>query len=230
MCCSLYAPENANVDIINANKKGIVVKGVRDYGDEGVREYVVSELVRILHGRGDVMWKEEPMELTGINIGVVGMGTVGSLVTQTLDFLGANMHYYSRTRKPQIEEEYNCTYLPLEELLPKIDIVITCLNKNIILFTSKEFEQLGSGKIFMNVSISPSHEIPALKGWLRQPGNYAFGDTVLALGQEIAMLENAYAGNRSAGMTLLAKKRLARKVIDNIEQYFLETKTSESRK
>ena len=38
MCCSLYSKESANVDILTANKLGITVTGVRDYGDEGVAE------------------------------------------------------------------------------------------------------------------------------------------------------------------------------------------------
>ena len=42
MCCSLYSPESANVDIRAAGKLGIEVTGIRDYGDEGVAEYVVS--------------------------------------------------------------------------------------------------------------------------------------------------------------------------------------------
>ena len=53
MCCSLYSPESANVDILYANSRGITVNGVRDYGDEGVVEYVISELVRCLHGFGN---------------------------------------------------------------------------------------------------------------------------------------------------------------------------------
>ena len=52
MCCSLYSPESANVDIRYAESRGITVTGIRDYGDEGVVEYVVSELVRCLHGFG----------------------------------------------------------------------------------------------------------------------------------------------------------------------------------
>jgi len=31
MCCSLYDEKAANVDILQARKQGIVVKGVRDY-------------------------------------------------------------------------------------------------------------------------------------------------------------------------------------------------------
>ena len=48
MCCSLYSPESANVDINKANELGIVVKGVKDYGDEGVAEYIIHELVEFL--------------------------------------------------------------------------------------------------------------------------------------------------------------------------------------
>ena len=54
MCCTLYNPESSNVDVIEARKRGITVLGVKDYGDEGVVEYVVSELVRLLHGFGNV--------------------------------------------------------------------------------------------------------------------------------------------------------------------------------
>ena len=50
MCCSLYSPESANVDIRYAASRGITVTGIRDYGDEGVVEYVVSELVTLMHG------------------------------------------------------------------------------------------------------------------------------------------------------------------------------------
>ena len=56
MCCSLYSPESANVDIRYAEERGITVKGIRDYGDEGVVEYVVSELVRCLRGFGQPAW------------------------------------------------------------------------------------------------------------------------------------------------------------------------------
>lgn len=119
ICASLYAPENANVDIRHAEKKGIVVTGVRDYGDEGVKEYAISELVRLLQGRGSAMWKDEPMELTDVKVGIVGMGTVGSLLARTMNFFGMDVNYYSRTRKPEMEEEVGMAYLPLDKLLDR---------------------------------------------------------------------------------------------------------------
>lgn len=219
MCCSLYSPESANVDILTANKMGISVTGVRDYGDEGVAEYAVSELVRLLHGRGEAMWREEPTELTGIDVGIVGMGTVGSIVAAALAYFGANIRYYSRTRKPALEQEKGYAYLPLEELLPASDILITCLNKNVFLIGERELALFGDGKIFMNVSIGPAHDGPALAAWLQRPGNYALADTPAAMGEEAAAQPRAIYGARPSGLTSLAKQRLAQKVIANIEGY-----------
>ena len=72
MCCSLYSPESANVDIIYANEHGIKVTGIRDYGDEGVVEYVISELVRCFHGFGQPAWEGEVREITGLKAGIIG--------------------------------------------------------------------------------------------------------------------------------------------------------------
>ena len=64
MCCSLYSEESANVDIAYARAHGIDVRGIRDYGDRGVVEFVLCELVRFLHGYDRPMWKDQPQEIT----------------------------------------------------------------------------------------------------------------------------------------------------------------------
>ena len=50
MCCSLYDESAANVDIIEARKLGIEVKGVRDYGDNGTVEFIFAQLIFLLNG------------------------------------------------------------------------------------------------------------------------------------------------------------------------------------
>ena len=223
MCCSLYAPENANVDILTAKELGIVVKGIRDYGDEGVPEYVISELVRFLHGFGDSpMWRDQPLELTGIPVGIVGLGTTGIMIARALRFFGADVHYYSRSRKPE-QEAGGLSYLPLDELLQKVDILCCCLNKNVILLGEREFELFGSGKILMNTSIGPSHEIAALEKWLRNPENHVFCDMDRGIDPTGALLSlpNVHCTNKSAGMTSLASYRLGEKALENIEAFLI---------
>ena len=102
MCCSLYSPESANVDILYANSQGIVVTGIRDYGDEGVVEYVISELVRCLHGfetnpDGTKVepWNEIPEEITGFKCGIVGLGKLGGMIADALSFFGAEIAYFA---------------------------------------------------------------------------------------------------------------------------------------
>lgn len=77
MCCSLYDERSANVDIPAARARGIEVRGVRDYGDEGVAEFTLSELIRLLKGLGPHQWQSEPIELQQRKLGIIGMGATG---------------------------------------------------------------------------------------------------------------------------------------------------------
>lgn len=224
MCCSLYSEASANVDIRTARARNITVYGVRDYGDQGVIEYVASELIRYLQGFGGKQWQELPVELTGLKVGIVGLGTSGQLVATCLQTLGADLYYFSRTRKPT-QEAKNLKYLPLKELLNAVDVVCTCLNKNVILFHEEQFEWLGNHKIMFNTSIGPSHDIRALAKWLEHGDNEFFCDTAGALGDDTGkLLANPHVNciNRSSGRTRQAFDRLSEKVLKNIETFLNE--------
>ena len=224
MCCSLYSEESANVDIACARERGIVVKGIRDYGDRGVVEFAVSELVRFLHGFDRPMLYEMPVEITDLPVGIVGLGTSGGMIAQAMQFMGAKVSYFSRTRKPDWEKN-GFFYLPLKELLAGSQVVFTCLNKNVILLGKEEFEALGQGKILFNTSIGPSHEIDALSEWLAGEKNYFVCDTEGALGDPSGQLlahPQVFCAGVSVGRTRQAFVLLSRKVLDNIRAYLGE--------
>ena len=164
MCCSLYSEESANVDIAYARQHGITVYGIRDYGDRGVVEFVLCELVRLLHGYDRPMWKEQPVEITDLKTGIIGMGVSGGMLANALQFMGAEVSYYSRSRKP-VYEEKGMKYMELLELLKHCDVILTCLNKNVILLHEEEFHLMGTGKILFNTSIGPSFDEEALVKW-----------------------------------------------------------------
>ena len=224
MCCSLYSAESANVDIRTANSRNITVYGVRDYGDQGVVEYIASELIRYLHGFGGKQWQELPVELTGLKVDIVGLGTSGQMIAAALQALGADLYYFSRTRKPE-QEAKNIKYLPLKELLNTVDVVCTCLNKNVILFQDEQFEWLGNHKIMFNTSIGPSHDISALAKWLEHGDNEFFCDTAAALGDDTGKLlasPHVNCVNKSSGRTKQAFDLLSEKVLKNIETFLNE--------
>lgn len=225
MCCSLYSPESANVDIISANQKGIVVSGIRDYGDPGVVEYALSEVVRYLHGFGGKQWKELPWELTDLKVGILGLGTTGQLIADGFRAMGSDLYYYSRTRK-EAEESKGIQYLEFHPLLEKVDLLFCCLNKNVVLLHEEEFQIFGNHKILFNTSIGPSHDISALSVWLDQGNNEFFCDSAGAIGDpsgELLSHPHVNCMNVSAGRTKQAFDRLSDKVLENIEA-FLEQK------
>lgn len=223
MCCSLYSEQSANVDIACAREHGIRVLGIRDYGDEGVVEFVVSGLAHLLHGFGGRRWDDAPREMTGLRAGIVGFGTSGSMIGRGLRYFGAQVCYYSRTRKPEAEAE-GFNYLPLQELLRESEVVCTCLNKNTVLLHQAEFESLGNRKILINTGLSPAWDSEEFRRWIEND-NFFFCDTEAALGaSDLLGHPNVSCARQSSGMTKQAYARLSKKVLGNIETFFSEAK------
>ena len=220
MCCSLYSEESANVDIAYARSRGIDVRGIRDYGDRGVVEYVLWQLIAILHGLGgQPRWESLPRELTRLRAGVVGLGTSGRMIAEALHGMGADVRYFSRTRKPDAEAA-GLRFQPLDALLAECEAVFTCLNKNVILLHEEQFARLGTHKILFNTSIGPAADLPALARWLDDPRNLFCCDTAGALGDP-ALLErsNVLCVNTSAGRTKEAFGLLSEKVLANLKAH-----------
>lgn len=220
MCCSLYSKESANVDIDYAEKHGITVYGIRDYGDKGVTEFVVYSLVRVLHGYDWPMWRSRPKEITGLKIGFVGFGTSGQMTARLLRNMGAEISYFARSVKNECEEE-GMHYKPLHALLEQSEVVITCLNKGVILLNEEEFRHLGNGKIMINTSIGPASDMAALKNWILDDSNTFISDTSGGVGdiyEDVKDRINVLCPDVSAGMTEEAYDLMSRKVLDNIEK------------
>jgi len=225
MCCSLYSPESANVDIRYANAHDITVTGVRDYGDEGVVEYVISELVRCLHGFGHrpdgsprAPWSTIPREITGLKVGIVGLGKSGGMIADALRFFGAEISYFARSEKEDAKAK-GYHFIPLNELLTNNEVIITCLNKNTILLHEAEFEHLGNHKILFNTGLSPAWDAAPFEKWLAGD-NVVYTDTLGALGDK-SLLKNPKVNclEVSSGRTQQAFKRLSEKVLNNLNDF-----------
>lgn len=218
MCCSLYSPESANVDIRYAAGRGITVTGIRDYGDEGVVEYVVSELVRCLHGYGQEPWLGAPSEITGLKAGFVGLGASGGMIARALAGFGADVAYFARSAKPWAEAE-GYRFMPLADLLGRSDVVLCCLNRGTVLLHEAEFDCLGSHKLLFNTGLSPAWDTEPFARWL-DGDNLCFCDTAGAAGGEpFTGHPHMRCMGASSGLTRQAFACLGTKVMANIEAY-----------
>lgn len=218
MCCSLYSPESANVDINYAQTRGITVTGIRDYGDEGVVEYAISELVRCLHGFGQSPWDNMPREITGLKAGIIGLGKSGGMIADALKFFGADISYFARSEKSEAKEK-GYRFLPLKNLLAENEVVFCCLNKNTVLLHEEEFKHLGNKKILFNTGLSPAWDEQPFLRWL-DGNNLCFCDTAGALGgNHLLSHPHVRCMQVSTGRTRQAFDRLSEKVLANLSEY-----------
>lgn len=220
MACSLYDDESANVAVKFARERGISVKGIFDYGDPGVVEFIVSELIRLLHGFGEQQWREMPVELTGRKIGIIGLGTTGQMLAECLLPFGADLYYFSRSRKKEWEDR-GVKYLPLNELLEKTEIISLHLPKNTRLLQKREFEIFGKGKILISTSLGLPLEETAFQKWLKNEGNFGIfdGDAREALSEITLEEKKLISSEKSAGWSEETRDRLSEKVLKNLKDF-----------
>lgn len=220
MCCSLYDEKSANVDIGTARKNDITVLGVRDYGDEGLIEFIISELIRLLHGLGKHHWKKEILELTNQKLGIIGIGVTGKMLAERAKEFGMDVYYYNRSRKLDYEKT-GIKYLKLDDLLREVDILSTHLPRNTVILNKRELELFGNNKILINTSLDPTFNVDSFSEWIVKEGNYAIFDRA-AMGrfyEQFKKYENVIYSEKVAGWTQQAKERLSFKVLKNIDNY-----------
>ena len=220
MACSLYDDESANVAVKFARDRGISVKGIRDYGDPGVAEFIISELIQLLNGYKDQQWKEIPQELTGLKIGIIGLGVTGQLLAECLSPFAADLYYFSRSRKPEWEEK-NVKYLELNDLMSHCEVISCHLPKNAQPIGKDQFENFGNGKILVNTSLGLPFQEKDFQEWINNESNFAIfdGDGKKELSSETLDHENIIALDTSAGWSSKTLERLSEKVVKNIKEY-----------
>ncbi len=220
LCCSFYGKQFAKVDIDTAEKKGITYSYLEEYGDNGTVEYVIAETINLIHGFYGKKLKEEAYDLTGIKVGILGLGNLGTKIARTFKIFDTDVYYYSRTRKENIEKELNIKYLELDELLNTVDVISINVNRDVCLIGENNLEKYGNGKAIINTSIGKCYELDSLKKWLENKNNYYICDepTINDDIKEILNYDNViYTNAHSGGGTKQCLERATQQIINNVK-------------
>ena len=214
---TLFPGAHSNIDLEAAAARGIRVAGVRDYGDVGVAEWVASQAIRFLK-RGALN-----RELAGTLCGIIGAGAAGGLTARLLKGMGAEVRYFSRSRKAALEEA-GVEYRSLTDLLCESLVVSLHLPRRTMLLGAEEFAVLGAGKLLVNTSVGLPAECDALRRWLREESN-RFAADADGIGE---MLADAEAHPRirylprSSGFTEEAAERMFAQVEGQLAAFLSE--------
>lgn len=168
------------IDKEYAKTKGITVTNIPGYSTEAVAELVFGVLLENLRdlSRAKVESKQQRTsesgfsgrEIRGGNFGVIGLGSIGSRVAELAKSFGANVSYWSKTRKPQAESN-GINYYELEELLKTSDIISVnlALNKeteNIL--DQDKIALIKNGAIVINTAPLELFDLNALEDKLKK--------------------------------------------------------------
>ena len=71
------------------------------------------------------------LELGELSVGLVGFGDIAQATARRLHSFGCPLYYFAPHRRPEeLERELSVTYLPLEELTARCDIVMLACSVN----------------------------------------------------------------------------------------------------
>ena len=177
----------------------------------------------LIHGYAEKQWKDIPQELTDLKIGIIGLGVTGQLLADCLLPFGADLYYYSKSRKPNYEKK-GVKYLKLNELLETVAVISIHLPKNLEILQQEHFEKFGAGKILINTSLGVPFDLDAFRNWIKSTSNFAIfdGDAKKDVPQEMQERKNVVIGKKSAGWTEKTQQRLSKKVLNNFKEYLQE--------
>ena len=218
-----------NVDVPEATKKGIMVTHAPISVAETVADATFALLLAVARripeadqyvreGKWNVGW--QPLMIAGRNVhgktlGIYGLGQIGTAVAIRGKGFGMNVIYYSRTRKPILEQEHGFEYRSFDELLKQSDFLVV-----LVPTWPEEFEE--------RFGITPENVDQLLPKYLSEHKEVRWTDTRKSIGErELALMKKtSYIINTGRGQVVdeaaliraLQEKRLAGAGLDVYEK------------
>lgn len=235
---SNFAVGTNNIDIAEANRRGIAVGNTPDVLTDATADIAVSLLLavsrRMKQGAQAVengAWKTwEPrgwigLDLAGKTLGIVGMGRIGEAVARRL-WGGWQMKvlYTSRRAKPELDSRWGARHVDLAELLANSDFVslhvpLTPATNHLI--DSHALSLMKPTSVLINTARGEVVDQVALEKTLREGRIFAAGLDVctpepLPLDSPLLQLENCLILPHIGSATVDTRNAMAERAANNL--------------
>jgi len=223
-----------NVDIADANSRGIVVTNTPDVLTDCNADLVMmlilgaarraSEYMTIMRdgwGRGFGMTEMLGLRVTGKTLGIVGMGRIGRGVAQRARGFGMRVLYHNRRELPAADAAGAEYFARFEDMLPHCDILSLNLpgGTSSTLITRESLALLPKGAIFINASRGTHVDEDALIEALQNGQLFAAGLDVFrnepTPDPRIAALPNVFLTPHMGSATIETRSDMAKLALDN---------------
>ena len=227
-----------NVDVEAARRRGIAVCNVPAYSTESVAQVVFAHLLNIVNGIADYAasvnngeWSENRdfsyrlrpfAELSGLTMGIIGMGNIGRRVAEIARAFGMKVITNSRRELPE-----GVRRVELEDLFRESDVIslnsaLTPATKNII--NREALAMMKPTAILINTSRGPLVDEDALAEAMREGKIAAAGIDVLCeepprSGSPLIGCERCFISPHIAWQSSQARERLINISCDNLKAF-----------
>lgn len=246
-----------NVDLKAAKDLGITVVRVPAYSPYAVAEHTVALLLTLNRKTHKAYFRTRDnnfninglmgFDLHGKSVGIIGVGKIGQVLIKILNGFGMKVLAYDKFPNLEMQEKLNFTFVPLEELFKKSDIIsLNCpltpetthlINDNTISLMKNDVVIINTGR---GKLIDTKALIEGLKSKkigaagldvYEEESEYFFEDCsanvltddVLA---RLLSFNNVLITSHQAFFTKEAVTNIAETTLSNISDYFFENKKS----
>ncbi|KZL51069.1 hypothetical protein A2T98_04145 [Nodularia spumigena CENA596] len=215
----VYGSSLNNIDLDMATQLGICVSKVVGYCDRETAEFVILVVGALVRGLLRNHWPEFPYSLHGKTLGIVGMGNVGMSLSRLAISMGMQVLYYSKNRKPTLEN-HQLKYADLPQLLSQSDIISLHVPPHVRALTTKDFSYLRRQAILVNTCIGRVFDEQDLIKWLSCSDNTVIFDALAAQTYpNVFSQSNAIRCQQSAYATLESISTRQEKFIQNLYDF-----------
>ncbi len=218
-----------HVDLLAAKELGKIVCNTPDALTVTVAEMAMALTLALLRNvvsadkavrKGEWSRKYSDLigvELAGKRVGIIGLGRIGEATAHRMKAFGAEIGYWSRTRKPEKETEYGFKWMALDELVKWSDIIslhIPATTETMKLISADHIEMMRDGVYIINTArgkvIDEEALIEALgSGKVRGAALDVFTDEPLSTDSLLCAMDNVIltphlAASNNAGMQRMA--------------------------
>ncbi len=165
-----------HIDLVVAEKKGIVVCNVPSYGENTVAEFAFGLLLSVsrkiflsydrIRETGSFSLKGlQGIDLQGKTIGVVGTGRIGKNAIRIANGFGMKIIAYDMYPSEQIAKDYGVQYVSFNELLGRSDVItfhVPDLLETRHMINMQNIDLIKRGAILINTARGPVVETEAL--------------------------------------------------------------------
>ncbi|MBD3228829.1 MAG: D-glycerate dehydrogenase [Candidatus Lokiarchaeota archaeon] len=234
---SNYAVGYDNIDVKEASKNQIFVTNTPGVLTETTADHAWALLMsasrRVVESHNYILddkWKDwHPLffaghDIHGKTLGIIGLGRIGTAIARKSLGFNMNLIYYSRTRKPVLEEELNIKYRSLKEVLEQSDFVMLSVPltpKTEHLIGKDELGLMKDSAYIINISRGPVVDekalITALKnGEIAGAGLDVFKNEPINPDNPLLKLSNVVLTPHIGSSTIETRKLMAKVTLENV--------------